>query len=198
MITKIEQLDLNGTYTYADYLTWRFDEYVELIKGKIYRMSPAPSRKHQHVAGKLYLQIGNFFANDPCGVYFAPFDVRLPDRKKSAKSNRQILTVVQPDICVVCDRDKLDDAGCLGAPDWIIEILSAGTQRKDRQQKRALYEENGVREYWIVSPTDEDVAIYRLDAAGKYQLAGLYSDDEVVPCGIFPGLLIDLARIFAE
>ena len=198
MITNINQLDLNGSYNYADYLTWQFEEYVELIRGRIYRMPPAPSRKHQRVASNLHLIIAPAFRGNPCDVYFAPFDVRLLDRKKSAKSNRDILTVVQPDICVICDRSKLDDAGCLGAPDWIIEILSAGSQRKDRKDKLQLYEENGVREYWIVSPFDDDVAVYLLDDQGQYRLTGLYSDDDEVPCGILPGLSIPVPKIFAE
>ena len=123
-IVSLSQLDIeNGVYTYADYLTWKFDQTVELIKGKIFEMS-APSRKHQGMSWQLTLKIGNHFAKHSCQAYAAPFDVRLYDRVKSQKANKEVFTVIQPDISIVCDLDKLDDKGCLGAPDLIIEILS--------------------------------------------------------------------------
>jgi Uma2 family endonuclease len=115
---KVEEPDLAGTYSYADYLTWQLPEMVELIRGKIFRMSPAPSSRHQKVSGKLFLRIGNFLERQKCQVFSATFDVRLPLKEKSDK---EINTVVQPDLCVICDPSKIDDRGCLGAPDWIIE-----------------------------------------------------------------------------
>lgn len=198
MIKSSADLDVNRSYTYADYLTWQFDEYVELIKGKIFTMSPAPSRKHQRVSSQLLKILFAHFKEQSCDVYHAPFDVRLTDHKKSVKSNKEITTVVQPDICVICDKSKLDDAGCLGAPDWIIEILSTGTQKKDRKDKKALYEENGVREYWIVSPSNEEIAVYQLNEYSEYSLVGLFSDEDSVPSGIFPGLEVNVAEIFKD
>ena len=132
MITSLDQLDLNKTYSYADYLKWRFDERVELIKGKIFKMSPAPVRQHQRISGIFQGELYKFLDNKTCQVYSAPF-VRLTPRKsdKSAK----IHTVVQPDICVICDSSKLDEQGGIGARDWIIEILSPGNSQKEMKNK---------------------------------------------------------------
>ena len=162
LITNIDQLDLKGSYTYADYLLWQFKERVELIKGKIFKMSPAPSRKHQDISMAITLILAKFLKNQNCKMYAAPFDVRLINHKVSTDDNK-IITVVQPDLCVVCDRSKLDDKGCLGAPDLIIEILSPGNSNKEMDVKFDLYQENGVTEYWIVNPTDETVYIYVLE-----------------------------------
>lgn len=128
MVDSLDKLSMDGVYTYADYLTWKFDERVELIKGKIFKMSPAPSRNHQRIAMALINPISNYFKGEKCEAYFAPFDVRLIDSKKK-KSDKDIYSVVQPDICVICDPEKLDERGCLGAPDWIIEILSPGNNK---------------------------------------------------------------------
>jgi len=162
VITDISQLDLNGNYTYADYLLWQFKERVELIKGKIFKMSPAPSRKHQDISWNLAREIDIAFNKTACKMYAAPFDVRLVNYKASTSDN-QIISVVQPDLCVVCDIAKLDDKGCLGAPDLIVEILSPGNSHKEMDIKFDLYQENSVKEYWIVNPTDETVYIYFLE-----------------------------------
>ena len=130
IITSLDQLDLKKSYSYADYLTWQFDEMVELIKGKIFKMSPGPNRYHQEVSGNLYIQIRQLLQNSQCKAYHAPFDVRLP-LPEHRQTPEQIDTVVQPDICIVCDLDKLDNQGCNGAPDWIIEILSPATSNRD-------------------------------------------------------------------
>ncbi len=135
---KLQDLDLNKTYTYADYLKWFFEERIELIKGKIFKMLPAPSTYHQLISGNLFLKIGSFFEGDGCQVFTAPFDVRLPGSSFDLK-DEDILTVVQPDISIVCDKNKMDRKGCLGAPDWIIEILSPSTSQKDRIDKFELY-----------------------------------------------------------
>lgn len=127
-ITDISQLDFKKQYTYADYLTWRLSERVELIKGWIYKMSPAPKRRHQKISWRLERCVDDFLKNKQCEIYHAPFDVRL---KKNKDREGEINTVVQPDICVICDLEKLDDAGCLGAPDLIVEILSDSTAKKD-------------------------------------------------------------------
>ncbi len=197
-IDDINELDLNGTYTYADYLTWRFDQSVELIKGKIFKMSPAPSSKHQRVSGKLYLDIGNFLRNNPCELYSAPFDVRLLDKNKSSIANKDVYTVVQPDLCVICDRSKIDEKGCVGAPDLIIEILSPGNSKKEMRFKYDLYEEAGVTEYWIVFPSELVLQQFVLNDEGKYYLKRSFSEDEKFNSHIFPNLEIDLDDIFRD
>ena len=197
MITSLNQLDLNGTYSYTDYLLWRFQEKVELIKGKIYKMSPAPSRAHQEVSFQLTGLFWQYFQHKDCKVFPAPFDVRLP--KKSAKEGEPTYTVVQPDLCVICDLTKLDDRGCVGAPDLIIEILSPGNSRREMKEKYEVYEESGVKEYWIVHPTEKSVQIFLLDEA-KEKFYGIqpFVADDVMNAQIFPDLALDLAEVFAE
>ena len=161
VITNIKQLDLNGSYTYADYLLWKFKERVELIKGKIFKMSPAPNSFHQDISMNLTRSLDRFFYKTNCKMYIAPFDVRLINFKESTDNNK-IITVIQPDLCVICDRSKIDEKGCLGAPDLIIEILSPGNSKKEMDIKFDLYQENKVLEYWIVNPTDKTILIYVL------------------------------------
>lgn len=172
-----QELDLTKKYTYADYQKWTFQERLELIKGKIYAMSPAPNRKHQEVSVRVTTDLYNFLENRPCKVYSAPFDVRLTPRKND--KHGKVHTVVQPDICVVCDLDKLDDLGCVGAPDLIIEILSPGNTRKEMQNKFEIYQENGVAEYWIIHPTDEYILQY-VTENGKYKVGKYYYEEEIV------------------
>ncbi len=198
-ITELSQLDMNGTYSYADYLTWRLEESVELIKGKIMAMSPAPNRQHQSISGNLFLSLGTHFKRKPCRVYVAPFDVKLYDRHKSKLSNQDTFSVVQPDLCVVCDKDKLTDLGCDGAPDWIIEVLSPGNSKKELRLKYDLYQENGVTEYWTVHPVEQ--AVYQFVLAQdseKYQLFAVHPGNEIATPYLFPDLQIDLNDIFAE
>ncbi len=189
-ITDIKLLDLNKRYTYADYLTWRFRERVELIMGRIFKMTPAPSRLHQEILGKLHLAIGNVLSGSSCNIYLAPFDVRLPQ-----KDGRED-TVVQPDICIVCDKSKLDLKGCNGAPDLIIEILSPSTASKDLKEKYMLYEAAGVLEYWTVDPVDGLINVYTLDKNGKYQAFKPYTVHEKVISKTIPNLEIELKGIF--
>ena len=160
-ITKLSQLDLKGTYSYADYLLWEFKERVELIKGKIFKMSPAPNSYHQDYSMNLTFLLGKVFRNSKCKMYVAPFDVRLINFKESTPENK-IISVVQPDLCVICDLTKIDKKGCLGSPDLIIEILSPGNSKKEMDLKFDLYEENLVKEYWIVHPEEQVVYIYVL------------------------------------
>lgn len=194
IVTDFDELDLNGTYTYADYLLWQFKERVELIKGRIFKMSPAPNTSHQLISSKLQ---GNLFVHlkdKSCYLFSAPFDVRLFDMKKSAFVNRDIYTVVQPDLCVVCDKNKLDEKGCLGAPDLVIEILSPGNSKKEVDNKFDLYQESGVREYWIVQPIDQNVFIFTLSDSDVF--VGLKPATEQLRSVIFPELSIDLKEIF--
>ncbi len=194
MITDINQLDFNKRYTYADYLTWQFDEMVELLRGKIFRMSPAPNRLHQRISSNLHLEIGAFLRKKPCNLYHAPFDVRLP------LPTDKVDTVVQPDLCVICDRSKLDDQGCNGAPDWIIEILSPSTSQKDVTEKFDIYQNAGVQEYWIVHPHEATVLVYHLDENNTYQIARQrpYVRGEFIPVGVFDGFSIEADQIFED
>ena len=194
-ITDISQLDPQGIYTYADYLTWQFEQAVELIKGKLTKMA-APSRKHQDISWQLSGRFYAVFKNLSCRAYAAPFDVRLLDKKKSLKANKDVLTVVQPDLCVICDKTKLDDKGCLGAPDLIIEILSPGNSKKEMRTKKRLYEENGVQEYWIIDFNHEQAFQFVLNAQGIYEPPIIYVSDEVLDCALFPDLKIDLEELF--
>ena len=166
-ITDLSQLDPNGCYSYADYLAWQFDETVELVKGRIMRMCPAPTVGHQRISMNLSRILSGFFNRKPCQVFAAPFDVRLYDRKKSMLANNEIYTVVQPDLCVICNRELLDEQGCNGAPDWVIEILSKTNTRHDIHTKYALYEAAGVNEYWLVFPDNPAVQQFVLDVDGR-------------------------------
>lgn len=195
-ITSLDQLDPLGIYSYADYLTWRFDERVELFKGKLFPMA-APKRLHQRYARRLSTSIDNYLMGKSCELYVAPFDVRLPDSKRKPRFDGDIYTVVQPDLCVICDAEKLDDRGCLGAPDLMIEILSPGNTRKEMNNKFRLYEEAGVREYWVVEPADKFVLVYVL-RDGEYIGLRPATDEYPINSTVLPGLTIDLAAIFAE
>ncbi|MER0439900.1 Uma2 family endonuclease [Emticicia sp. W12TSBA100-4] len=196
-ITSLSQLDVaNGIYTYADYLTWKFEQTVELIKGRILQMS-APSRRHQGMSMELSATVYQKFKGHRCKFYAAPFDVRLYDKSKSVKANKDIYTVVQPDISIICDLEKLDEKGCLGAPDLVIEILSPGNSSKEMKLKKALYEESGVREYLIFDPDHENVFQFHLTEADIYSPATIYVDDEILTSVIFPDFHINLKEVFA-
>lgn len=183
-----------GNYTYADYLKWTFEEQVELIKGKISKMSPAPKRIHQKVSGGIFNKIYNCLKGQKCEVYSAPFDVRLPVK---SKKNEDITTVVQPDICVICDPSKLDEAGCIGAPDIVIEILSKGNNKKELQNKYEVYEESGVEEYWVVSPYEQTLLIYTL-INNNYQPSRLFTRGDTIITPILPGFILELDDVFEE
>jgi Uma2 family endonuclease len=198
-ITELSQLDLNATYSYADYLTWQLEGTVELIKGKIMAMVPAPNVKHQRVARNLLRPIDNYLMQKSCEVFIAPFDIKLYDSRKSKLSDNEVFSVVQPDLCVVCDKEKITEQGCSGAPDWVIEVLSPGNSKKEMQLKYALYQENGVTEYWLVYPYEQAVHQFVLDQnSQKYQLIAMFSVDDKVTPTLFPELQIDLADVFAE
>jgi Uma2 family endonuclease len=197
MVIMELQLDLNKRYTYADYLTWFDDKRRELIDGLIKPMSPAPKRIHQEISKIISVTFQNYLKNKKCKVYYSPFDVRFP--KNGEKENNKIYTVVQPDICIICDLSKLDDRGCLGAPDMIIEIASENNTKHDVETKFQLYQDHGVREYWIVFPYEKTVNVFLLNEKGKYEIIAMYAEDSKVPVNIFNGELeIDLADVFEE
>lgn len=192
-ITDISQLDPEGRYTYADYLLWRLKERVELIRGRILKMSPAPGTAHQHVSGNIQGIFWNYFKGKSCKVFAAPFDVRLPVSRKKGQDS----TVVQPDLCIICDDSKLDERGCAGAPDLIVEILSPGNSKRELKIKFEVYEEAGVREYWVVNPVEKVVLVYVLNEAGKYIGLAPLVDDDTLRAHIFPELALDLREVFS-
>jgi Uma2 family endonuclease len=194
MITDINQLDFDKTYSYADYLTWKFQERLEIFKGKLFKMSPAPSTAHQKISMRLTGILYNNFNNHPCNLFAAPFDVRLLDKKKSINDS-EIFTVVQPDLCVICDENKLDQRGAFGAPDLVIEILSPGNSKKELKYKFDLYEEAGVLEYWIVNPEEKTFLIYVLRDNQFIGLHPLIEEDQI-KSPLFPQLDFILEEIF--
>ncbi|MDF1548907.1 MAG: Uma2 family endonuclease [Bacteroidales bacterium] len=190
-------IDFNKRYTFADYLGWLDDKRRELIGGFVKMMTPAPSRKHQRVSGQIYGQLWEQLRKNKCEVYHAPFDVRFPSVNGETADNK-IFTVVQPDVSIICDKSKLDERGCLGAPDLIIEIISPATAKKDVEEKFKLYEENGVREYWIIHPNDETATVFMLEN-NKYKLQGIFAKDSKIIIGIFEGKMrIDLGEVFDD
>ena len=194
IVYNLSDLDLTKTYSYADYLLWQFQERVELIKGKIFEMSPAPSRKHQLISGLLNRYLDRYFEVHPCGLYYAPFDVRLVNFKKST-DDKKVFSVVQPDLCVVCDNSKLDDRGCIGSPDLVIVILSPGNSKKEMGIKFELYEENQIKEYWIVDPTENSIFVYTLKN-GKYSGLKPCIEGEKITSPLFPALDFEIEKIF--
>jgi Uma2 family endonuclease len=190
-------LDLNKTYTYADYLKWSFDETIELIRGLVVKMAPAPGLSHQIISRKLTIRMGLYFENKNCQLFSAPFDVRLPLKKDKTK-DVEITTVVQPDLCVVCDPQKLDPRGCIGAPDLIIEIVSPGNTKKELKQKFEVYQESGVKEYWLVLSAEKSVIIYTLNEVGVYVGSKPYIEEDTLSSPQFPGMEIDLSYVFAD
>lgn len=193
VMTHFSDLDLNKSYTYADYLTWKFQERLELIKGKIFKMSPAPKVNHQRVSGYLQYELFRFLIGKKCEVFTAPFDVRLTKKNKKDES---IHTVVQPDICVICDPKKLDDKGCIGAPDIVVEILSPGNNQKELKDKYEVYEENGVKEYWIIHPEPKTFIAYILNSKGKYEPTLLKTLGDNITTPVLPGFVLDLNKVF--
>lgn len=182
-----------GSYTYADYLTWEIDHMVELIKGKVFRQAAAaPRRIHQELVLKIGSQLRNLLKGKTCKVYIAPFDVRLPVK---SKKHKDIKTVVQPDICVGCDPEKLDDLGCVGAPDLIMEILSLSNNKKELQNKYEVYEESGVKEYWIIHPYEKTLLVYTL-VERKYVPSKLFTLGDHVASKCIEGFVLDLDELF--
>jgi Uma2 family endonuclease len=193
-ITKLSQLDLTKKYSYADYLLWKIKERVELFKGMIAEMSPAPNPTHQRVLRELFTVFELFFSNQKCELFFAPIDVRLLNKNKSTNDNK-IYTVVQPDLIVVCDEDKIDERGCLGAPDLVVEILSPGNSNKEMNIKYELYEEAGVKEYWMIHPTERQLLIYVLEN-GKFIGKKPIIESENAISYLFPKLKFPLKKLF--
>jgi len=171
-------------YTYSDYLKFPEDERWEIIHGVAYNMAPAPSTTHQESSGEMFFQVKGQLRGKPCRVFMAPTDVRFERKDKTDK-------VVQPDLFVVCDKGKITEQGIVGAPDWIVEVLSPGTASRDQITKRALYEAEGVREYWLVHPTDRILTRYALGADGRFTAPEISEMTGRTPVAVLPGVEID-------
>jgi Uma2 family endonuclease len=191
-ITDINQLDQSKYYTYADYLTWRLKDRIELIMGRIFRMSPAPSSEHQQIVSALHGNMYQFLKKKNCQVFPSPYDVVLP----SPSGNMD--TVVQPDITVICDFSKITEKGCLGAPDLVVEVVSRSSIRKDLHEKYSLYERCCIKEYWMVLPSERSMIIFTLDKHGVYQAAKPLTRGDKVVSHVLAGLEIDLDEIFPD
>ena len=186
--------DPNGRYTYADYLTWKYPPYVELIRGWA-TIRPTPWTSHQQCLGNLIGEIGRFLRSRPdeeARLGMGPLDVRLA---ASSGDDLQTTTVVLPDFFVAQDARQLDEIGCIGAPAWIVEIVSPGTISRDTTTKFDLYAENGVAEYWIVFPGERVITTYVLQN-DEYELTGEYYEPGRVPSHTLPELQLEWADVF--
>jgi Uma2 family endonuclease len=180
--------------SYGDIRRWGDDTRWELVEGQAFAMT-GPSWQHQAVAMGLSAQLLSYFRPRGCRVLPAPFDVRLP---RGSEPDDAIDTVLQPDISVVCELGKLDERGCRGAPDLVVEVLSPSTADRDHLTKRALYERHGVREYWVVHPIDRIVTIHRRRGEGGFGPPELFEAKGVQRMEGFEGLAVDWDQAFAD
>lgn len=192
IISKLSEIDFSNTYSYKDYLKWQIEERLELIRGQIFEMS-APCRLHQEVSMHIFYPLYNFLKGQQCKVYYAPFDVRLPGK---SKNDDAVFTVVQPDICVICDPHKLDLKGCIGAPDIMVEILSSGNSKKEMRSKFEVYQDSKVKEYWVVFPEEKLIYQYLLDNEGRYQATLPLVTGDLLTTPILPGFSLSLEDTF--
>ena len=197
--SKVEEPESPIGFTYADYLTWNFKERVELIRGRIFKMSPAPTVTHQRISVNIVSKLLQYLKGKKCSLFYAPVDVRLkgkPFRKKKLRDD-EITTVVQPDIIVVCDKEKLKDNRSIdGAPEFIVEILSPGNTRTEIKYKFDLYEENGVEEYWVVYPEYKQIQVFLLNEKEEYGKPVIYEANENITSAVLKGLSIPTNDIF--
>jgi Uma2 family endonuclease len=182
-------------HTYADYLMWSREYGDEVIDGTAWvREPPSPSGAHQALVGVLYHQIESALENSPYRAFVAPLDVRLP---KTTNADDQIDTVVQPDVLIVSDLQKIDARGVCGAPDWVAEVLSPSTARHDRTRKLAAYERAGVPEVWLVHPLDRTLSIYRIEN-GRYGPPTVLELKGRTALTAVGGVVIDWDRVMAR
>lgn len=185
-VEDLEEAVEDGPYSEEDYNNIPEKGRAELIDGYLIYNLESPSRFHQTILGEMYTVINNYIKSKggPCRVYPAPFAVKLREDGK---------TIVEPDISVICDRDKLTDRGCTGAPDWVIEIVSPSNPGHDYIKKLSLYEAAGVREYWIVDPRKEQILVYHLDKE-NFGLS-TYTFQDKIQVGIYEDLWIDFTEL---
>ena len=188
-ITRLDQLNEDSfEYSYSDYMKWQFQERVEIIMGKIFPMS-APTTLHQHIIGELFFNIYSFFKYTSCNVILSPIDVRLP----VGKQGNTFKTVVQPDLCVICDKSKIVTQGIIGAPDLVIEILSPSNRQIEMHEKFEAYQASLVREYWIIQPGEQWMLQYVLSENNLFVLHKKHENLSQLASVIFPGLSVDVA-----
>lgn len=181
-------------YTLADVLVWDESERIELICGAPYMMAP-PVRRHQEALTALMGQLYDYLKGKKCKVYPAPFAVRLFEQDGDRPED--VDTMVEPDISVICDMSRLDDIGCKGAPDLVMEILSPATQRHDRVTKFNLYQQAGVREYWIVDPASQSVQVFVLEE-GHYAAKDFGTIKDMIKVNVLKDCTIDLSQVFPQ
>ena len=185
-------LKIDEYFTYTDYCSWDDNERWELIDGVPCAMSPAPTERHQDAVGVIYTQLFFFLRGKPCKVFIAPFDVRL-------NANESDDTVVQPDILVVCDKTKLDGKSVVGAPDFVVEVLSPSSHHHDLITKLKLYMKSGVREYWIVDPDSKTVSTHVFNRTRTGSVSSIYDESEdAAPVAVLEGCTINLTEVFGE
>ncbi|MBF0547582.1 MAG: Uma2 family endonuclease [Candidatus Riflebacteria bacterium] len=191
-----KQQQSDERYTYGDYLKWPDEERWELIDGQPYDMTPAPTIDHQSILLELSIQFGLFFRGKKCRVFIAPVDVLFP--KDEHEKDEKVQDVVQPDLIIVCDPEKIGEKRIRGSPDLAIEIVSPSTVSKDTIKKRRLYEKHGVKEFWLVHPIDRLVTTYSLGEDGFFQKIEYYDSEATIKETLFPGLEIDLKTVFPK
>jgi Uma2 family endonuclease len=194
----VEEPQSEYGFTYADYFTWKFKERIELIKGKIFKISPAPAVTHQAISMNLISFLIKSINHTPCKLFCAPIDVKLigTSFKNRKVADNEIFTVVQPDIIVVCDPEKLADPRSInGAPEMVVEVLSPGNTKTETKYKLNLYEENGVLEYWVVHPPYKYVEVYLLKN-NKYSKPTIYEIGDDIPCAVLRDINVPVDEIF--
>jgi Uma2 family endonuclease len=196
-ITDINQLDFSKTYSYADYITWKFTEMVELWRGKIMRMA-APNWQHQFVMGKIFKQMDNYLENSPCMVLQAPTDVRIPAQQ--GDSDDKVFTVVQPDVFILCEGTPRNNInGWVGVPDLVVEIISPSTRKHDLSEKKQIYQSAKIREYWVVFPLEKMLFQFVLNTeTEKYEEPLIFAGSDKFNAAIFPDFTLDLHKVFGR
>ena len=188
-ITRLDQLNEDSfEYSYSDYMKWQIQERVEIIMGKIFPMS-APTTLHQHIIGELFFNMYSFFKYTSCNVILSPIDVRLP----VGKQGNTFKTVVQPDLCVICDKSKIVTQGIIGAPDLVVEILSPNNRQIEIHEKFEAYQASLVREYWITHPGEQWMLQYVLNENNLYELHKKHENLSRLESVIFLNLVVDVA-----
>jgi len=182
------------TFTYGDLREWPEDERWEILDGEPFAMTPGPDVDHQRVSRNLSTLIHRFLEGKTCELFVAPFDVLLPT---ADEDDDEVVNVLQPDIMVVCDPEKVTRRGIRGAPDFVVEILSPSTASRDQIRKRRIYERHGVREYWVIDPSNRMVTVYRRRPKGSGFRPGdlLDVDGLRLEVEVLPGLTIDFAKV---
>jgi Uma2 family endonuclease len=190
---SVEELDASQSYTYADYLEWKFTERIELIRGRVFKTKSVDAlvqRAYVRIVTQLYTGLSNTDAK----VFHAPFDVRLPVHNFLVNSD--ITSVVQPDICAICNASIVDGRGCYGVPDLVMEILSPGDTLQEVESKIELYQDAGLPEYWLVNPSEKSVTVFMLNAEGRFNQGKHYAGKDLVRSTAVQGFIIMVSDIF--